>query len=76
MDTAKNEDLQKFKDLSLPAFALWGSVGRWILLKEMNKLQEIRPDLKTTIIEGAAHCPTETHTQDFVNALLLWLSEH
>lgn len=74
--TAKNEDPQKLRDLSLPIFALWGSRDSWVPLEELHQLQEIRPDPRVSIIEDAAHCPMETHPQDFVETLLQWLSEH
>lgn len=60
---------------SLPILAIWGSLDTWVPPDESQKLLDIRPDAEIYIIEGAAHCPMETHTQEFVSTVLDWLNE-
>ena len=73
--TAKNEDPEKLKSLAVPLFAVWGSQDTWVPLEELDRLKAIRPDIIIQIIDGAAHCPMETHPDIFVEMMLQWLSE-
>ena len=73
--TAKNEDPEKLKSLVVPLFAVWGSQDTWVPLEELDRLKAIRPDIIVQIIDGAAHCPMETHPDIFVEIMLRWLSE-
>lgn len=74
--TSKNEEIERLKGLSIPKFAIWGSNDTWVPEKELEKLKEIYPDIAVCIINGAAHCPMETHSDVFVEALLQWLSSY
>ena len=73
--TAKNEDPEKLKDLAVPLFAVWGSQDTWVPREELDRLMAIRPDTVFQIVEGAAHCPMETHPDIFVDIMVRWLSE-
>ncbi len=75
LKTARNEDASLLKGISTPILALWGSEDTWVPVSQAQRLLEIRPDVTLGIIRGAAHCPMETHTDEFVQALLSWLSQ-
>ena len=64
---------QRLRDLKVPIFAVWGSRDTWVPLEELDKLMAIRPDMTVQLIEGAAHCPMETHPEIFADAVLRWL---
>jgi pimeloyl-ACP methyl ester carboxylesterase len=74
--TARNEDARLLKGISTPILALWGSEDTWVPVSESQRLMKIRPDVTLSIIEGAAHCPMETHMDEFVRVVLSWLSQH
>ena len=74
--TAKNEDPERLQNLAVPLFAVWGSRDTWVPREELDRLMAIRPDTTIRLIEGAAHCPMETHPEIFVDAVLRWLSEN
>ena len=76
LKTAKNEDASQLKGISSPILALWGSEDTWVPASESQRLREIRPDVTLSIIEGAAHCPMETHTNAFVQTIIPWMSHH
>ena len=74
--TARNEDASLLNDISTPILAMWGSEDTWVPVSESRRLMEIRPDVTLSIIQGAAHCAMETHTDEFVRVVLSWLSQH
>lgn len=71
--TAGGPDAARLNNTTLPILAFWGSEDTWVPPAEAQKLTEIRPDALIHIVEGAAHCPMETHTEEFVSTLLHWL---
>lgn len=73
---SKNEDPTRLKGLAVPIFAIWGSRDTWVPLEALDKVRVLRPDLTARIIEGAAHCPMETHPDVFSAAVLAWLSDN
>lgn len=76
VQTAKNEDPEKLKDISVPILAVWGDKDTWVPLQELDKLTAIRPNVTVRLISGAAHCPMETHPEAFSAIVLQWLSSH
>ncbi len=71
--TTGGPDAALLSKTSLPILAVWGSLDTWVPPSEAQKLIDLRPDAVIHIIEGAAHCPMETHTQEFVSTVLDWL---
>lgn len=71
--TAKNEDAGKLADINTPLLAVWGSEDTWVPLAQLEQIKQIRPDTQAHIIQGAAHCPMETHPDQFVTILSDWL---
>lgn len=57
-----------------PVLILWGETDRWIPPVSAVKLRNERPGSRLEIIDGAAHCPMETHYRDFNNKLSSFLS--
>lgn len=74
--TAREEDAAGLKDLPLPVLAIWGEEDRWVPLAALENLKSLRPDLETLVVQGAGHCPMETHTGEVAAALLEWLGAH
>jgi len=73
--TAENQDAALLKGISTPIFALWGSEDTLVPLSQSERLLAIRPDTSLSVIAGAAHCPMETHTWEFVRIVLQALAE-
>lgn len=74
--TAKNEDPAGLERLEIPIHAIWGSRDTWVPKEELDRIKIIRPDIQVRLIEGAAHCPMETHPGVFSATVLEWLSDH
>ncbi|MHC1786401.1 MAG: alpha/beta fold hydrolase [Christensenellales bacterium] len=74
--TSRNENPGKLEGLPVPILAIWGSQDTWVPRSDLDKLTAIRPDTTVRLIEGAAHCPMETHPEVFVDMVLQWLSDN
>ena len=72
--TSKNEDPAALKGLPVPVIAIWGSRDTWVPPEDLDRLSAIRPDITARVIRGAAHCPMETHPDEFTAIVLEWLS--
>jgi len=72
--TAKNIDESELTLIKIPALAIWGKNDTWVPLSEINRIQSYIPQLEISVINGAAHCPMETHPEEFNTRLLDWLS--
>lgn len=72
--TSKNEDPAGLKGLPVPVIAIWGSRDTWVPPEDLDRLSAIRPDITARVIGGAAHCPMETHPDEFTAIVLEWLS--
>ena len=58
----------------MPIIAIWGSRDTWVPPEDLDRLSAIRPDITARVIGGAAHCPMETHPDEFTAIVLEWLS--
>ena len=58
----------------MPVIAIWGSRDTWVPPVDLDRLSAIRPDITARVIGGAAHCPMETHPNEFAAIVLEWLS--
>lgn len=76
LDTMENVDTAKLAVLNTPVLAIWGKADSMVPVSELEILQAIRPDLHSLVIEGAAHCPMETHPQAVAEAMLAWMNAH
>ncbi len=56
-----------------PILAIWGENDTWVPLSELDPLLAVRDDVKVEIIEGAGHCPMETHTDATLDVMTAWL---
>jgi len=73
--TAKNEPVENLSGTDIPVLGVWGENDTWVPKSEGQKLKEILPDMQLEIIEDAAHCPMETHPEEFNSIILKFLSE-
>jgi 4,5:9,10-diseco-3-hydroxy-5,9,17-trioxoandrosta-1(10),2-diene-4-oate hydrolase len=63
------------QSLQIPVMGLWGELDSWVPREEGEMLLEVFPNMKLTIIPGAAHCPMETHAELFNKELLAFLEQ-
>ena len=75
VSTAESQDTALLKGVSTPIMAIWGSEDTLVPIDQAERLLAIRPDLSLRVMAGAAHCPMETHTEAFVQAVLQGLAE-
>jgi pimeloyl-ACP methyl ester carboxylesterase len=75
ISTAENEPLSSMKSLQIPVMGLWGESDSWVPREEGEKLLDVIPNMKLTIIPEAAHCPMETHPDLFNEELIAFLEQ-
>ena len=52
-------------DVKSTPFIIWGDQDSWVPLNRGKYLHSLFPDAEMHIIEGAGHCPNETHPEVF-----------
>lgn len=75
LKTAKNVPSEALAEIKAPTLALWGLEDTWVPFSDTLKLGQLLPALEVMGIEGAGHCPMETHPQEFNTYLLGWLRD-
>lgn len=71
--SSKEVIVLKATDLSVPAFAIWGGNDSFVPLASMQKVIDTIPEIRLNVIDGAGHCPMETHHEEFMKTLLEFL---
>lgn len=56
-----------------PALAIWGDRDTWVPLEGMRPVLEQLPTIQLIVIEGAGHCPMNTHIDRFNHLCLEFL---
>lgn len=74
--TAKNEPLEQLASSNVSISGIWGSEDTWVPVSEAEKIQSLVPDFEYRVIDGASHCPMETHPNEFNRILASILNEH
>jgi pimeloyl-ACP methyl ester carboxylesterase len=74
LKTAENLSESALATLKVPVLAIWGKDDQWVPFSDANRIKALMPQLKIQAIEGAGHCPMETHPDIFNNNLLAWLN--
>jgi 2-hydroxy-6-oxonona-2,4-dienedioate hydrolase len=74
LKTAENMPSDNLSQLSMPVLALWGEKDTWVPVDETKRIQAELPQTTVIIINEAAHCPMETHPEEFNKYLLDWLT--
>ncbi len=73
--TAKNEPIENLTGTDIPILGVWGENDTWVPKEEGERLRDILPGMQLEIIKGAAHCPMETHPDEFNSIILKFLNE-
>jgi len=73
--TAKNEPIENLAGTKIPILGVWGEDDSWVPKSEGERLIGILPKMQLEIIEEAAHCPMETHPEEFNSIILKFLNE-
>jgi len=68
--TSGNLPLEKLSEIDVPFYRIWGREDTWVPFTQTAELALYLPNFTFTSIEGAYHCPMETHSDEF-NAILL-----
>ena len=76
LKTSKNLQEEELKAIQPEIIGIWGAEDSWVSVDQAYGLKELLPDMKLYIIEGAGHCPMETHTEAFNQIMLEILSEY
>jgi 2-hydroxy-6-oxonona-2,4-dienedioate hydrolase len=59
--------------LKVPVLAIWGDVDTWVPYAAYAPVVDSFPDSRTELIQGAAHCPMETHPEEFIKVFVPFL---
>jgi len=62
-----------YSKLKAPVHLLWGTADKWVPISVAEDFQKKYPLAKMQHIEGAGHCPMETHAIEFNTYVLLSL---
>lgn len=73
--TGENEPLGNLNAVDIPMRAFWGTHDPSIPLYMTDELRRIVPNFEVVLFGDAAHCPMETHPEEFNEALLAYLGE-
>ena len=69
----KNHSESDYTKLKCPVQLIWGSNDKWLPISLGEKFIEKYPSANLFKIEGAGHCPMETHSKDFNSYILGFL---
>lgn len=67
---AKVKTEMKLDELKIPALAIWGDKDTWVPYNNDESYLKNHPNISIKLIEGAGHCPMETHVEKFNQILL------
>jgi pimeloyl-ACP methyl ester carboxylesterase len=70
---SKNTSQLNFSDVKAPTLIIWGEKDTWIPLTVGEEFSERNAIIKLYKVEGAGHCPMETHPAEFNNIILNFL---
>jgi len=73
--TSENLPESALATLTVPALAIWGELDQWVPVGDAIRIKTLMPQLDIQVIEGAGHCPMETHSGVFNKYLFTWLSK-
>ena len=62
--------------LTMPTIAIWGKNDKWIPLKSGEQFIKKKTDAELFVIDGAGHCPMETHSSEFNKTLIRFLNNN
>lgn len=76
LDLAKSYKVTSlsFADVKTTSMLIWGSNDKWIPIANAEKFTSKYPHVKYAIIKGAGHCSMETHSLEFNQMLLKFIS--
>ncbi len=76
LDLAKAYEITtlSFADVKTPSMLIWGSNDKWIPIANAEKFIAKYPHVKYAIVKGAGHCSMETHSQEFNQMLLKFIT--
>ncbi len=64
---------ERIGDISIPVLGIWGQNDKWVPLKSGEKIIQKISNAQLSVIEGASHCPMETHPVLFNQKLIDFL---
>ncbi|MFN4235574.1 MAG: alpha/beta fold hydrolase [Bacteroidia bacterium] len=60
----------------IPTLIFWGEKDNWVPLNSGQAYKKAHPHAQLEIIEGAGHCPMETHSEIFNKKTIEFLNSH
>lgn len=73
---SSDEDLsEKLNEIRVPVLGLWGSDDDWVPVSKGEQIIKEITNARLIVIEGAKHCPMETHSEIFNRYLLNFLEK-
>ena len=74
--TAKSEHITGLEGCEIPILGIWGEKDNWVKIDEAYRIRDTLQSMEIRIIEGAAHCPMETHSKEFNRMIVQYLSQN
>lgn len=73
LKTSRNLSEDELSKIKVPVLAIWGEDDTWVPLSEAMRIKVLMPQMEIVSIDGAGHCPMETHAEIFNDTLRQWL---
>ncbi len=76
MDMAGSKEVAdiNLQVINMPVLAVWGKNDTWVPYARFEKYLKV-PNLKIKLIDGAGHCPMETHSEIFNKEVLDFIGQ-
>ncbi len=71
--TSGNLPVEKLSEIDVSFYGIWGREDTWVPFTQTDELARHLQNFTFTGIEGAYHCPMETHSDEFNEILLAYL---
>ncbi len=76
LQTAGNDPIEAVAETDIQLSGIWGGNDTWVPLSQGERIAEVVPDFRLDIIPEAAHCPMETHPEEFSELLIEMISHY
>ena len=73
LKTSENIPLGMYEGLEVPFYGIWGREDAWVPFEQTQQIDKYIADFEAICIEGARHCPMETHSEEFNQILIAYL---
>lgn len=77
LELSRSYEIQSLSlsSIKAPVLLIWGSKDKWIPIDAAQSFIKKMPAVQYSVIEGAGHCPMETHATEFNRLLIKFIDQ-